>query len=41
VAVLCGHTHGGCEVQIMDNLVVLAAESEYGEPVVQRVLEFE
>jgi Icc protein len=37
--VLCGHTHSGGEVQILPNLQVLTGEAEYGEPVVERVLE--
>ncbi len=37
--VLCGHTHSGGEVQILQNLQVLTGEAEYGEPVVERVLE--
>jgi Icc-related predicted phosphoesterase len=37
--VLCGHTHSGGEVQILPNLQVLTGEVEYGEPVIERVLE--
>ena len=37
--VLCGHTHSGGEVRILPNLQVLTGEAEYGEPVVERVLE--
>jgi len=37
--VLCGHTHGGGEVQVLPNLRVLTGEAEYGDPVVQTVLE--
>jgi predicted MPP superfamily phosphohydrolase len=37
--VLCGHTHGGGEVQVLPNLQVLTGEAEYGDPVVQTVLE--
>ena len=36
--VLCGHTHGGGEVDILPNLRVLTGGAEYGAPVVQRVL---
>jgi hypothetical protein len=39
--VLCGHTHGGGELQVADNLRVLTGEAKYGEPVVQRILEVE
>ncbi len=37
--VLCGHTHGGGEAQILDNLRVLTGEAEYGRPEVQRILQ--
>ena len=39
--VLCGHTHGGGELQVLDNLHVLTGEARYQNPVVQRVLEVE
>jgi 3',5'-cyclic AMP phosphodiesterase CpdA len=39
--VLCGHTHGGGEAQILDNLVVMAGTAAYGNPVIQRVFEWE
>jgi 3',5'-cyclic AMP phosphodiesterase CpdA len=39
VTVLCGHTHEGCEVRMLDNLTVLAASARYGKPAVQRMLE--
>jgi len=39
--VLCGHTHGDADVQILDNLHVVAGGAEYGRPCVQRVLELE
>ena len=39
--VLCGHTHGQGEAQIMENLEVLTGEAEYGHPVIQRVFEIE
>ncbi len=39
MTVLCGHTHGGGEVQILPNLQVLTGGARYGAPVVQRVLE--
>ena len=28
--VLCGHTHGGGEIKVLDNLRVLTGEAEYG-----------
>ena len=38
--VLCGHTHGGGDVQILENLRVLTGEAAYGSPAIQRVFEF-
>ena len=37
--VLCGHTHGAGEAQILPNLRVLTGNAEYGKPVVQQMLE--
>jgi Icc protein len=37
--VLCGHTHGEGEVQILPNLRVLTAKAVYGEPRLQGVIE--
>ena len=37
--VLCGHTHGGGELQVLDNLQVMTGEARYGQPVIQRVFE--
>lgn len=39
LTVLCGHTHGAGEAQILGNLKVLTGGAEYRRPVVQRVLE--
>lgn len=39
--VLCGHTHGAAQAEVLPNLTVMTGGSEYGEPVVQRVFEFE
>jgi len=39
--VLCGHTHGGGELQVLDNLRVLTGEAQYGHPTIQRMLEIE
>ena len=39
ITVLCGHTHGAGEAQILDNLKVLTAGAEYGHPCIQRVFE--
>jgi Icc-related predicted phosphoesterase len=40
LTVLCGHTHGGGQVQILDNLRVLTGAAEYGKPAVQQIFEF-
>jgi len=37
--VLCGHTHGGGEIQVLENLRVMTGPAEYGRPEIQRVLE--
>ena len=39
MTVICGHTHGAGEAQILPNLRVLTGGAEYGNPVKQRVLE--
>ena len=39
--VLCGHTHGSGETQILENLRVLTGGARYREPAIQRVFEFE
>ena len=39
--VLCGHTHGGGELQVADNLRVLTGEAEYGKPRINGNLEVE
>jgi predicted phosphohydrolase len=39
--VLCGHTHGGGQVQILANLRVVTGPAEYGEPQIQQVMEVE
>lgn len=41
ILVLCGHTHDGGELQVRKNLLVLTAPAEYGEPRVDRVLQFD
>ena len=38
--VLCGHTHGAGEAEILPNLRVLTGGARYGAPVVQRVFEW-
>ncbi|MCY2994372.1 MAG: metallophosphoesterase [Planctomycetota bacterium] len=37
--VLCGHTHGSGEVQILENLQVLTGGAEYGHPAIQRIFD--
>lgn len=39
MTVLCGHTHGGGEAQILPNLRVLTGGARYGQPAIQQVLE--
>ncbi len=39
--VLCGHTHGSGELQVLDNLQVLTGEARYKHPVIGRVFEIE
>ena len=38
MTVLCGHTHGGGEVDILPNLRVVTGPARYGHPEIQRVL---
>lgn len=38
---LCGHTHGGGEIQPLPNLRVLTGEAAYGAPAIQTVLELD
>ena len=37
--VLCGHTHGGAGVQVRPNLRVVVGAAEYGQPVIQDVID--
>ena len=39
MTVLCGHTHGAGEAEILPNLRVSTGGAVYGEPEVQRVFE--
>ena len=41
LTVLCGHTRGGGEIQVLDNLRVLTVEGRYRQPPLDRILEFE
>ncbi|MBI5927670.1 MAG: metallophosphoesterase [Chloroflexi bacterium] len=40
LTVLCGHTHGKGEAQILPNLQVLTGGAEYGNPTLQQVFDF-
>jgi predicted phosphohydrolase len=40
LTVLCGHTHSKAEVKMLDNLIVFAAQAEYGKPKIQKILDF-
>ncbi len=37
--VLCGHTHGGGEVQVLENLRVVTGPADYGKPEIQRIID--
>jgi 3',5'-cyclic AMP phosphodiesterase CpdA len=39
ILVLCGHTHGGGQIQVAKNLRVVTGAAEYGRPEVQQVFE--
>jgi 3',5'-cyclic-AMP phosphodiesterase len=39
--VLCGHTHDGGEVSVLENLQVLTGPAEYGKPEIQRIIKVE
>ena len=39
LTVLCGHTHGEGEAQILKNLRVLTGGAKYGVPTIQQVFE--
>ena len=39
ILVLCGHTHGGGEVQVLENLRVVTGPAEYGKPEIQRIID--
>ena len=41
ILVLCGHTHGGGEIQVLDNLRVVTGPAEYGSPEIQGIIEVE
>ena len=37
--VLCGHTHGSGEIQVLENLRVVTGPAEYGKPQIQQIIE--
>jgi hypothetical protein len=39
MTVLCGHTQGAGEAEILPNLRVITGKAVYGEPVVQKLLD--
>jgi 3',5'-cyclic-AMP phosphodiesterase len=39
LTVLCGHTHGRGEVEILPNLKVLTGGAQYGKPEIQPLLD--
>ena len=39
LTVLCGHTHGAGQTQVLPNLLAITGGADYGRPVVQRVFE--
>lgn len=39
--VLCGHTHSGGEIKVLDNLRVLTGEAEYGKLLISEMLTVE
>ena len=41
LTVLCGHTHSGGKLQVLDNLQVLTGKAEYGHPKVEAVLDID
>ena len=41
ILVLCGHTHDGGELQVLENLRVVTGPAEYGKPEIQRIIEVE
>ena len=41
IFVLCGHTHGGGEIQVAENLRVVTGAAEYGHPKIEAVLSVE
>ena len=40
MTVLCGHTHGGGQSQILPNLLALTGPARYGHPAIQKIFEW-
>ena len=38
ILVLCGHTHGGGELEVLPNLRVVTGAAEYKKPEIQQVI---
>jgi hypothetical protein len=41
ILVLCGHTHGGGEIQAAENLRAVTGPAKYGRPEIQRTIQIE
>jgi predicted MPP superfamily phosphohydrolase len=41
ILVLCGHTHGGGKIQMLENLRVVTGAAEYGHPRIETILSVE
>ena len=39
ILVLCGHTHDGGELEVLENLRVVTGPAEYGKPEIQQIIE--
>ena len=39
ILVFCGHTHGGGEIQVVENLQVVTGAAEYGTPEIRQIIE--
>ena len=39
ILVLCGHTHGGGEVQVLENLRILTGPADYKKPEIQQIID--
>ncbi len=41
MTILCGHTHGGGQVQVLPNLIAYTGAARYGRPVVQKIFDWD